>query len=64
MYGTEIVSSYSDVTVNVLEKFSPSKHDILYTVERKIGRWLIFNKGVAVENVRNQGYNVIKWRHS
>ena len=36
MCGTEVMSSYSDVTVKVLEKLSPSKHDILYTVGKKI----------------------------
>ena len=51
MCGTEVMSSYSDVTVKVLEKLSPSKHDILYTVGKKIWRWSIFNKGLGVENV-------------
>ena len=35
MYGTEVMS-YGDVTVNALKKLSPSKHDILYTVGKKI----------------------------
>ena len=30
------MTSYSDVTVNVLEKLSPLKHDILYTVGKEI----------------------------
>ena len=64
MYRTEAMSSYSDVTVNVFEIFSPSKHDISYTVGKKTWRWSIFNKGLGVENVRNRGFDVIKWRHS
>ena len=36
VYGTEAISSYIDVLVNVLEKLSPSKHDILYTVGKNI----------------------------
>ena len=59
MYGTEVMSSYSDVTVNALEKLSLSKHGILYTVGKKIWRWSIFLKGLGVE----KGYNV-QWRHS
>ena len=36
MYRTEVMTSYSDVTVNVFEKLSPSKHDIPYTVGKEI----------------------------
>ena len=36
IYKTEVMTSYNDVTVNVIEKLSPSKHDILYTVGKKI----------------------------
>ena len=63
MCGAEVMSSYSDVTVKVLEKLSPSKHDILYTVGKNIWRWSIFNKGLRVENVQNRGSDVIQWRH-
>ena len=36
MYETEVMTSYNDVTVNVLEKLSPSKHDIIYAIRKKI----------------------------
>ena len=60
MYRTEVMTSYSDVTVNVFEKLSPSKHDIPYTVGKEIWRWSIFNKKLGVENVRNRKYDVIQ----
>ena len=62
MYGTKVMSSYSDISV--LEKLSPLKHDILYTIGKKIWRYSIFNSGLEIENVRNQGYDVIQWHYS
>ena len=64
MYRTEVMSSYNDVTVNIIENLSPWKCDILYTAGKKIWRWWIFNQRLGVENVRNRGYDVMQWRHS
>ena len=64
MYRTEVMSSYNDVTVNIIENLSPWKYDILYTTGKKIWRWWIFNQRLGVENVRNRGYDVMQWRHS
>ena len=64
MYRTEVMSSYNDVTVNIIENLSPWKYDILYTPGKKIWRWWIFNQRLGVENVRNRGYDVMQWRHS
>ena len=36
MYGTEVMTSYSDVIVKVLHKLFHSKYDIIYTVEKEI----------------------------
>ena len=51
MGGNQVILSYRDVTVNVYEKLSPWKNDIIYTVGKKIWRWSIFKKRLGIENI-------------
>ena len=55
MYGTEVMTSYSDVIVKILHKLFHSKYDIIYTVEKEIWCYLIFNKRLGLKICRTEG---------